>query len=200
MVDIHWIIDMFIVNICGYFVLAGFFLIEHFVRKGKETKNMIRTKYDKNSTTIISIVMGMAFLLLFFSPLLNYMKMGLCFNLCLSICGITIGILGLIIRYFAFTTLGRFFTRTLREVDKHILVESGIYNFIRHPGYLSDLMIFTGVSFGMGNLFPMICIPVMFIPVYAYRIHKEEEMLIEILGEKYITYKRRTKYLIPYLL
>jgi protein-S-isoprenylcysteine O-methyltransferase Ste14 len=191
---------MVIGNIIGYIVLIGFFLIEHFVRKGKDTKKMDRTKYDKNSTTIISIVMGIAFILLFFSPLLNYLGIGLYFNFRIGICGIIISILGIIIRCFAFSTLGRFFTRTLREVDEHILVDNGIYNYIRHPRYLSDMMIFIGVSFGMGNLLSMISIPVMFIPVYIYRIHKEEKMLVEILGEKYISYKKRTKYIIPYLL
>jgi protein-S-isoprenylcysteine O-methyltransferase Ste14 len=61
-------------------------------------------------------------------------------------------------------------------------------------------MIFIGLGFGIRNLLCMIAISIMFIPVYIYRIHKEEIMLIDIFGEKYILYKKRTKYLIPYLL
>ncbi|MCL2880597.1 MAG: isoprenylcysteine carboxylmethyltransferase family protein [Treponema sp.] len=186
--------------IFSYLNLAGFFLMEHFVRSGKDTKNMDRTEFDRGSTVFISVVMGIAFVLIPISPLLNYFKIGMCFNFWVSMAGIILGVLGLVIRYFAFSTLGRFFTRTLRKTDEHVLVESGIYGYIRHPGYASDILIFFGTSFGMGNLIAMILIPVMFIPAYIYRIHTEEKMLVEIFGEKYVSYQKRTGRLLPFVL
>ena len=188
---------MITVYICSYMILAGFFLLEHFVRKGKDTKNMSRTKFDRGSTFYISVVMGIAFILVPVSPLLNYLNLGMCFRLWLSICGVILGFIGLLIRYLAFSMLGRFFTRTLRETEEHTLVDTGLYRYIRHPGYLSDLLIFIGASFGMGNLIAMISVPVLFIPAYIYRIHTEEKMLIDIFGEKYISYQKRTGRLLP---
>ncbi|MCL2833079.1 MAG: isoprenylcysteine carboxylmethyltransferase family protein [Treponema sp.] len=188
---------MVVLYICSYAILAGFFLIERFVRKGKDTKNMSRTEFDRGSTVFISIVMGIAFILVPLSPLFNYFNIGMCFNLWVSICGNLLGIAGLFIRYFAFSALGRFFTRTLRKAEEHTLVMTGIYRYIRHPGYLSDLLIFIGVSFGMGNLLAMIAIPVMFIPAYIYRIQTEEKMLVGIFGDEYISYRKKTGMLLP---
>jgi len=185
--------------ICSYALFVGFFLIEHFIRKGKDTKSMSRTEFDKGSTTFISIVMGIAFIIVPLSPLLNSLKIGMFFSVWVGAVGVVIGVLGLLIRYFAFSTLGRFFTRTLRETDEHNLVTSGIYRYIRHPGYLSDILIFFGASLAIGNLISMIVVPVLFIPAYIYRIKTEEKMLIKIFGDSYITYQRTTKRLIPYI-
>lgn len=191
---------MLIIYILAYAVFAGFFVIERFVRRGKDTKNMDRTKHDMGSTTFISIVMGAAIILLPVSPLLNWLGIGAIRSFWLSIIGLLFGITGLIIRYIAFTTLGRFFSRTLRETENHTLVTNGIYQYIRHPGYLSDLLIFIGIALAMSNLIPIVIIPVTFAPAYIYRIHVEEKMLIEIFGEQYRKYQQTSKRLIPFVI
>ena len=183
----------------AYALLAGFFLMECFVRCGKDTKNMNRTKHDKGSTTLISLAMGIAFIIIPLSPLFNYLDFGVVFNIWIGAAGILFGISGLFIRYFAFTTLGRFFSRILREADAHNLVTNGIYQYIRHPGYLSDILIFIGGSLAMGNLLPIVAVPVLFAIAYAYRIHVEEKMLIGIFGEAYRAYQKRSKRLIPFI-
>ena len=180
-------------------LLAGFFLMERFVRRGRYTKNMNRTKHDRGSTTLISIAMGILFIFIPLSPLFNYLHFGAVGNLIIGITGVLLGLIGLIMRYLAFTTLGRFFTRTLREMDGHKLVTDGIYHHIHHPGYLSDILIFLGASLAMGNLIPIIGAPALFLIVYPYRIHTEEKMLIEMFGEKYIAYKKVSKGLIPFV-
>jgi len=186
--------------IFGYALLVGFFVVEYFVRRGKDTKNMERTEHDKGSTTFVSIAMGAAFVMVPISPLLNYLGLLPFHSLVLNWIGLPLGIGGLVIRYVAFTTLGRFFSRILREAEDHALVTSGIYAYIRHPGYLSDFLIFIGSALCMSNLITLVLILVTFIPVYAYRIHVEEEMLIEIFGDQYREYKKTSKRLIPFIL
>ena len=190
---------MLIIYIFAYIVYAGFFVIERFVRRGQDTKNMSRTTHDKGSTTFISIVMGMAIILLPISPLLNWLGIGEICILWISILGLFFGIAGLITRYIAFTTLGRFFSRTLREAENHTLITTGVYKYIRHPGYLSDLLIFIGTAWAMSNLIPVITIPITFAAAYTYRIHIEEKMLIEIFGEQYREYRSTSKRLIPFV-
>jgi len=188
-----------IIYISAYCLFIGFFLIERFVRKGENTKNMGRTKFDRGSTTVVSIVMGTAFVTIPFAPLMNYFNICGIFNLWLSVAGIIVGAMGLVIRYMAFKTLGRFFTRILREEENHKLIKTGIYKRIRHPGYLSDILIFIGAATAMGNLILIIAIPVMFIPAYMYRISAEEKMLIDLFGTDYIEYKKTSKKLIPFI-
>jgi len=189
-----------IIYILAYLLLVGFFVIERFARRGKDTKNMNRTKHDKGSTTFISIVMGAAFILVPVSPLLNWLDIGAIHIFWLSLVVVFLGITGLIIRYIAFTTLGRFFSRILREVENHTLITTGIYKYIRHPGYLSDFLIFIGTALAMSNLITIITISVTFSAAYTYRIHIEEKMLIEIFGEQYIEYQKTSKRLIPFIL
>jgi protein-S-isoprenylcysteine O-methyltransferase Ste14 len=183
----------------AYVLLIGFFLFERFVRKGKETKNMSRTEFDKGSTTLISIAMGTAFIIVPFSPLLNYFNVADVVNIWSSVAGILIGVSGFAIRYLAFSTLGKFFTRTLRKTENHTLVTNGIYKHIRHPGYLSDILIFVGMSLTMGNLISIIAVPIMFFPAYIYRIYTEEKMLIDIFGNSYMEYQKTSMRLIPFI-
>ena len=185
--------------VCVYVILVGFFLIEYFTRKGKETKCMDRTEFDKGSTTFVSVVMGLAFILIPLSPVLNYLKIGIIYKTWISVCGIVLGIIGLIIRYIAFSTLGEHFTRTLRKTNEHILITNGIYHYVRHPGYLSNFLIFIGTSLGMKNIITIIVVPVLFIPAYMYRIYTEEKMMLEIFGEKFIEYRKNTKCIIPFI-
>ena len=169
------------------------------MRKGKETKDMHRTEFDKGSTTFIGIAMGTAFIVVPFSPLLNYFHFADVFSIWNSIAGIFLGVLGLVIRYFALSTLGKFFTRTLRKTENHKLVTNGIYKHVRHPGYLSDILIFVGMTLAVGNLVPIVAVPLLFFPAYLYRINTEEKMLLDLFGNSYTEYRKTSKRLIPFI-
>jgi len=144
--------------------------------------------------------MGTAFILLAAAPLLIYRHIATLNIFTLGIIGLVLGAGGLVVRAVAFITLGRFFSRTLREAEKHTLVTRGIYKIIRHPGYLSDFMIFIGIALALGNWILLIIIPVLFIPAYIYRINVEEMMLLEVFGEQYTEYRKKSKRLIPFIL
>lgn len=185
--------------VLAYSLIAGFFVIEYSVRRGKDTKKMSRTEHDRGSTTIISIVMGAAFVLLPVSPLLTWLGVCTVHQPIIRVAGLLLGAGGLFVRCVAFTTLGRFFSRTLREAEGHTLVTNGIYKYIRHPGYLSDFMIFIGAAMTMGNIIPLLFIPASFSFAYAYRIYVEEKMLVEIFGDQYKAYQKTSKRLIPFV-
>lgn len=115
----------------------------------------------------------------------------------------TIGILmiafGLYIRIRSLLTLKQYFSYTVQKVEGHQLIESGIYQYIRHPGYLGQIILFVGLAISLSNWLAALS---MFISVfigYSYRIQVEEKFMIEQFGEKYIQYKKRTKRFIPFL-
>lgn len=195
----HDMVAMIVGYACAYALLVGFFLIEHFVRQGEGTKDMSRSSFDKGTTTFVSVAMGVAFVLVPIAPLLNWLHIGKIFNPWVGLVGVLLGAGGLVVRYFAFSTLGRFFTRTLQQRDEHQLVTTGIYKRIRHPGYLSDIAIFVGASLAMGNLVTLIAVVVLFIPAYTYRIHTEEQMLVAIFGDAYVKYRKTSKRLVPFI-
>jgi len=184
--------------VVGYALLIGFFVLERFTRAAG-TKDMARQETDRGSTTFVSVAMGVAFVLIPLSPLLNWWGPGFLRWWPIGILGAAMGIGGLVIRYHAFTTLGRFFTRTLQQTDQHALVTTGIYQHIRHPGYLSDILIFWGAGLAMNNGIVTAILVVLFVPAYLYRIRVEEQMLTDAFGEEYRAYQASSARLIPYI-
>jgi len=111
--------------------------------------------------------------------------------------GMVLFFIGFIIRIHSFLILKQYFTYTVAKVENHKIIQTGLYKFIRHPGYLGQLIIFIGISTSISN---WLSILVMMIPItfgYLYRIKVEEKFMFEQLGEDYFNYKERTKRLIP---
>jgi len=84
----------------------------------------------------------------------------------------------------------------LRHVFQKI-VETGLYKFIRHPGYLGQLMIFFGISISLSNWLSVLLMMMTVKIGYLYRIHVEERFMPEEMGENYLKYQARTKRIIP---
>ncbi|PKO13373.1 MAG: hypothetical protein CVU39_19410 [Chloroflexi bacterium HGW-Chloroflexi-10] len=111
--------------------------------------------------------------------------------------GMTLVVIGLMIRIHSMLTLKQFFTYSVAKVENQKIIETGLYKFLRHPGYLGQLIIFIGISISISN---WISILVMMIPTtlgYLYRIKVEERFMLEQIGEDYVNYQDRTKRLIP---
>jgi len=106
-------------------------------------------------------------------------------------------VLGMGIRVWAAITLGTFYTTTLMMSEGQKVITSGPYAFVRHPGYLGEIMIWTGFAVVSSNLILFFLLPAMFVAVYLYRISVEERMLVKELGDDYVRYQHRTHKLIP---
>lgn len=117
----------------------------------------------------------------------------------LSFIGIAIVFAGLMIRLAAIRSLAEHFTYTVKIVDDHRLVTSGIYRHVRHPAYLGQAMIFLGCGVAFSNWISILalCIPTL-VAAY-YRIAVEEKVLLEHFGENYREYMGRTKRLVPWV-
>jgi protein-S-isoprenylcysteine O-methyltransferase Ste14 len=191
---------MVTVYIIAYVLLLSFFLIEKFIRKGDDAKTLKKTEYDKGSTNLLGFTFVISSLLLIAAPVLNYYKTG-AFKMPvpINILGLLIMASGITIRVIAVSTLGKYYTRTLRKKADHEIVSNGIYKYIRHPGYLGNILLFLGAGIAMGNIFAFIVIFVLVLSTYVYRIKIEEKMLNDIFGEKYKEYFMRTKKLIPFI-
>jgi protein-S-isoprenylcysteine O-methyltransferase Ste14 len=80
------------------------------------------------------------------------------------------------------------------------LVTTGLYQFVRHPGYLSLIVAFTGVGLAFWHwLATPLCL---LLPpgVLAWRIRLEERILERTYGEEYRAWARRTRRLVPFVL
>ncbi len=65
--------------------------------------------------------------------------------------GIAVMLAGLVFRWYAIHSLGRFFTRTVATRAGQYVVDSGPYRLIRHPSYTGGLLMFLGTGVAMTN-------------------------------------------------
>jgi protein-S-isoprenylcysteine O-methyltransferase Ste14 len=108
-------------------------------------------------------------------------------------------LIGLGLRVWAAVTLGGYYTRTLTTTKDHRVVTTGPYSRVRHPAYLGVILLWLGFGVLSSSLAVAFLFPVMFIVVYLYRISVEETMLVEVLGDAYVQYQRRTRKLVPFV-
>jgi protein-S-isoprenylcysteine O-methyltransferase Ste14 len=108
-------------------------------------------------------------------------------------------IAGIVLRCYAVFSLGRFFSTTVITQASHILIESGPYQFIRHPAYTGLLGSFFAVGIAMGDVLALLALLCPIAYVLIQRISIEEQWLSEHFGKVYNEYCLRTKKLIPWL-
>ena len=110
----------------------------------------------------------------------------------------TVGLaVGLWLFYQAHADLGRNWSVTLEIRDKHQLVTGGIYSLVRHPMYLSLLVYSAGQVLVLPNWVVGPAYGVAMALVFAFRLRPEEQMMLDVFGDEYKVYMRRTKRLIP---
>ncbi|HEY4384721.1 MAG TPA: isoprenylcysteine carboxylmethyltransferase family protein [Ktedonobacteraceae bacterium] len=114
--------------------------------------------------------------------------------------GIALVYAGLAFRLYAITVLGRYFTLSVTVVADQQVVEDGPYKLIRHPAYTGLLIMFLGFGLSSTNWLSLLALMVCALTGLSYRIHVEERVLQEYLGQRYQEYMRRTKRLIPFVL
>jgi protein-S-isoprenylcysteine O-methyltransferase Ste14 len=170
-------------------------LFEFFMSKRQRGERTIAKSGDKMSIWAIVISISAGYWLSF---IIGSTRIGRVYpwNTFFAI-GVILVFIGLIIRVKSILTLKKQFTYTVTKVEDHELIEKGLYKIIRHPGYLGQLIIFTGIAASLSNWLSII---LMFVPVfigYSYRIRVEEKFMIEQMGQKYIEYQKRTRKLIP---
>ena len=185
--------------ILGYLIYIGtHFIRELFFRKGKEAKKIRLGVYGKYS----SVFNGIYIIVLCLLPLiLQYYNFGFVqINNFVGIFGIITMFFGILIHFVAIKTMGEFFTRTLMITKNHSIIKTGIYEKIRHPGYLGTILIGIGFGLSSNNWILMFVILILLFFVYFYRIISEEKMLIKQFGKKYIDYQKNTWIIIPYIL
>lgn len=106
-------------------------------------------------------------------------------------------VIGLAIRWAAIFTLGRSFTTTVCVAASQLLVQNGVYRWVRHPGYAGSLLSVLGLGLAMRNWLSLIVAVLPVVAATLYRIHVEERALARVLGSAYAQYARRTSRLLP---
>ncbi|HEX7041648.1 MAG TPA: methyltransferase [Patescibacteria group bacterium] len=78
------------------------------------------------------------------------------------------------------------------------LITTGIYKYIRHPIYFGFILSFLGSEILAGSLL-WVSFLFLFIPAY-YQVKKEDKLLKDKFGNKFMQYKKNTKMFVPFIL
>jgi len=113
--------------------------------------------------------------------------------------GLILMVTGMIYRFIAIYTLGRYFTVDVAIRSDHHIVKRGMYRLTRHPSYLGMLISFFGNGLALNS---WLGLAISFIPVLIAvlrRVKVEEDVLIGNFGQEYLDYKKVTWRLIPFV-
>jgi len=93
--------------------------------------------------------------------------------------------------------LGRNWSVTLEIRDRHVLVSSGVYRYVRHPMYaafwlwaLAQALLLPNWVAGPAGLAG-------FGTLFFLRVGREEQLMIETFGDEYRRYMARTSRIVP---
>jgi protein-S-isoprenylcysteine O-methyltransferase Ste14 len=115
----------------------------------------------------------------------------------LSFVGLSLIVLGLVVRWIGIGTLRRHFTVDVSIQKDHRLIRTGMYRFVRHPAYTGSLLSFLGLGLSYSNYLSLLIVFVPICAVFLYRIEIEEKVLLAAFGEEYRAYCESTNRLIP---
>jgi len=113
--------------------------------------------------------------------------------------GVALFVTGLLLRWWAIVTLGRFFTVDVTIELDHQLIDRGPFRVVRHPSYTGVLLAFVGLALTLGNWVALLVILVPIGVAFVHRMNVEENALSSALGRQYDDYMRRTKRLVPFI-
>ncbi len=173
--------------------VLAFLAIELLLRQGSAARSWRGTASDRGSTMLIAV----AYVVI--GACLVFPVPGVHLPRSVSWAGSIVAVLGVALRVSAFRMLGSSYSRTLRINEGQQLVSHGVYRRIRHPGYLSALLIWGGAVAASGSAIASIAVWAALIVAYTYRIQAEEQMMVASFGSSYEEYQKTSWRLVPYV-
>jgi protein-S-isoprenylcysteine O-methyltransferase Ste14 len=162
----------------------------------RRSRSATGTKQDRSTLRVLWIVIMVSVTAGVFVAM-NWRGGALPYGRMFEVAGVVLFAAGLIFRWWAIVTLGRFFTVDVTIEKDHELVERGPFRVVRHPSYTGVLLAFVGFALTLRNWGAILVVLIPIFVAFVRRMNVEEEALRGALGEKYVAYMRRTKRLLP---
>ena len=113
--------------------------------------------------------------------------------------GFGVGLLSLLLLFWVHHSLGENFSSTLHVREKQTLVTYGPYRWVRHPMYTTLYLLVVAFFLLSANWFIGLTGFGGLTGVVAFRLKREEEVMIEKFGDDYRNYMGRTGRFLPRL-
>ena len=113
--------------------------------------------------------------------------------------GCLVAIAALVMFRLTHKALGRYWSVTLQMREGHRLIQDGVYGRVRHPMYTAFWLWAVAQALLLPNWVAGLAGLVGFGTLYAFRVAREERMMLETFGEEYRGYAARTARLVPWI-
>ena len=113
--------------------------------------------------------------------------------------GLVVGWLGLVLRWWSFATLGRYFTIVVRTSADQAVISSGPYRVMRHPSYTGLLAALLGCGLMLGNWVGAAASFLVVLIALVFRLLREERALVDALGDTYRDFAEDRARLVPHV-
>ena len=103
------------------------------------------------------------------------------------------------LQVWAYKSLGKNYAQDIVILKEHQLYTTGIYKFIRHPQYISQILSDLGAGIALLS-FTVVPIVILFeLPLFIMRASVEDKLLQKYFGEKFAAYKKQSGFIIPFI-
>lgn len=102
------------------------------------------------------------------------------------------------IQILAFKTLGDNYSQEVLIYRHHKLVTKGPFRFIRHPQYVSQILMDLGAGFATLS-FLVTPLAIIEIPILIMRALLEEKLLNKNFKEEFLNYKSKSGFMLPFI-
>ena len=159
-------------------------------------RGAVRVKRDRGSGALLVLTIFLSISIAF---VFGYTGVGMLPDWAYYL-GISLMLLGVVVRQWAIAVLGRFFTLTVKVAEDHKVIDKGPYRVIRHPSYTGVLITFIGLGLAVQSAGALLVLVALYGISFGYRMSVEERTLLTELGKEYGDYMKRTKRIIPFLI
>jgi protein-S-isoprenylcysteine O-methyltransferase Ste14 len=106
---------------------------------------------------------------------------------------------GLLFCFWARATLGRNWSGTITLKEGHELIVRGPYRMVRHPIYTGLLAMLIANAMLVGHIAGILGTILAFVSLWI-KLNHEEDVMVQQFGNDYVTYQRRAKRIVPFIL
>ena len=180
--------------------LVGWYIIRHpFERKAKKV-GVSKSLFDRRESGLLAIAVIGLFVIPAIYVLTGYpAALDRPFIPVIAWLGVAAAIVALWAFRRSHVDLGRNWSISLEVRERHALVKTGIYRHIRHPMYSSFFLLGIAQMLLLPNWFAGLAGIAGAGILFAFRVRREEQMMLESFGDDYRAYMAETKRIVPWI-